>query len=59
MRALLNLGLKEAKDMVDKLPCILKKGVKKDDAEKLKEKLSEIGCKINLLWQRYIITLFY
>lgn len=32
VRAIFNLGLKEAKDMVDKLPCILKKGVKKDDA---------------------------
>ena len=31
----MNLGLKEAKDMVEKVPCILKKGVKSDEAKKL------------------------
>lgn len=49
VRTILNLGLKEAKDMVEKTPCILKAAVKKSEAEELKEKLSAIGCTINLL----------
>lgn len=42
------LGLKEAKDMVDGVPQILKKGVKKEDAEALKKKLEEAGATVNL-----------
>lgn len=38
IRELLNLGLKEAKDIVDKAPVIMKKG-KKEEGEKLKEDL--------------------
>ena len=36
--------------MVDKVPCTLSKGVKKEDAETLKKKLEDLGCKVNLLW---------
>lgn len=42
------LGLKEAKDMVDGVPQIVKKGVKKEDAEALKKKLEEAGATVNL-----------
>lgn len=47
-RALLNLGLKEAKDMVEKLPANLGKQLPKDKANELKEKLTAIGCTISL-----------
>ena len=40
------LGLKEAKDSVEKLPVVLKKAVDKSDAEELKEKLEKLGCVI-------------
>jgi len=42
------LGLKEAKDMVDGAPQIIKKGVKKAEAEELKKKLQEVGATVNL-----------
>jgi len=42
------LGLKEAKDMVDGAPSVVKEGVKKEEAEALKVKLEEAGAKVNL-----------
>lgn len=44
----LGLGLKEAKDLVDAAPSILKEGMKKDEAEALKKKLEEAGAKVVL-----------
>ena len=44
----LALGLKEAKDLVDAAPSILKEGVKKEDAETLKKKIEEAGGKVEL-----------
>ncbi len=44
----LNLGLKEAKDLVDAAPSEVKTGLKKEDAETLKAKLEEAGAKITL-----------
>ncbi len=44
----LNLGLKEAKDMVDAAPSVVKEGMKKEDAEALKAKLEEAGAKVTL-----------
>lgn len=44
----LGLGLKEAKEMVDGAPAVLKEGVKKEEAEELKAKLEEAGAKVNL-----------
>ncbi|OHB18107.1 MAG: 50S ribosomal protein L7/L12 [Parcubacteria group bacterium RIFCSPLOWO2_01_FULL_40_65] len=41
-------GLKEAKDMVDNLPATLKEGVKKEEAEELKKKVTEAGGKVEL-----------
>ena len=44
----LGLGLKEAKDLVDGVPSVLKEGVKKADAEELKKKVEEAGGKVTL-----------
>jgi large subunit ribosomal protein L7/L12 len=48
IRAILNLGLKEAKEMVEGAPVWLKKEVKKDEADKLVEKLKELGAECRL-----------
>jgi len=40
------LGLKEAKDMVDGAPKLVKEGVTKDEAAKIKEKLEAAGAKV-------------
>jgi len=42
------LGLKEAKDMADAAPQIVKKALKKEEAEALKKKLEEAGATVNL-----------
>jgi large subunit ribosomal protein L7/L12 len=42
------LGLKEAKDLVDAAPSVVKEGMKKEDAETLKAKLEEAGAKVTL-----------
>ncbi len=44
----LALGLKEAKDLVDGAPSMLKQGMKKEEAEDLKKKLEEAGGKVTL-----------
>ena len=44
----LALGLKEAKDLVDGVPSMLKQGMKKEDAEELKKKLEAAGAKVTL-----------
>jgi len=44
----LALGLKEAKDLVDAAPSMLKEGMKKEEAEELKKKLEEAGAKVTL-----------
>jgi large subunit ribosomal protein L7/L12 len=44
----LALGLKEAKDLVDGAPSVLKEGVKKEDAEKLKKDIEAAGGKVEL-----------
>jgi len=40
------LGLKEAKDLVDGAPKVVKEGVTKDEATKIKEKLEAAGAKV-------------
>ena len=42
------LGLKEAKDLVDGAPSMLKAGMKKEEAEALKKKVEEAGAKVTL-----------
>ncbi len=44
----LGLGLKEAKDLVDAAPSMLKEGMKKEDAEALKKNLEAAGAKVTL-----------
>lgn len=48
VKEVLGLGLKEAKDMVDAAPSVLKEGMKKEDAEILKKKVEDAGGKIEL-----------
>ena len=48
VKEVLGLGLKEAKDMVDAAPSMVKEGLKKEDAEALKAKLEEAGAKVTL-----------
>lgn len=48
VRELTGLGLKEAKDLVDGAPGVVKEGVSKDEAEKMKAKLEEVGATIEL-----------
>jgi len=48
VRELTGLGLKEAKDIVDSAPKVLKENVKKEDAEELKKKLEEAGATVEL-----------
>lgn len=44
----LGLGLKEAKDLVESAPAMLKEGVKKEQAEEWKKKIEEAGGKVTL-----------
>jgi large subunit ribosomal protein L7/L12 len=44
----LGLGLKEAKDLVDAAPTMLKEGMKKEDADKLKAAVEAAGGKVEL-----------
>lgn len=48
VREVTNLGLKEAKDMVDGAPKVVKEGVSKADAETIKKKLEEAGAKVEI-----------
>jgi large subunit ribosomal protein L7/L12 len=48
VRGITGLGLKEAKDLVEGVPKILKEATTKDDAEEIKKKLEEAGAKVNL-----------
>ena len=46
VRAVTELGLKEAKDLVESAPKTLKEGIKKEDAEEIKKKLEAVGAKV-------------
>jgi large subunit ribosomal protein L7/L12 len=48
VRAATNLGLKEAKDLVEGAPKTVKEGATKDEAEELKKKLEAAGAKVEL-----------
>jgi large subunit ribosomal protein L7/L12 len=48
VRELTGLGLKEAKDLVEGAPKTVKEGVNKDDAAKMKEKLTAAGAAVEL-----------
>jgi large subunit ribosomal protein L7/L12 len=48
VRAITNLGLKEAKDLVEGAPKAVKEGVNKDEAEKIKKQLEAAGATVEL-----------
>ena len=48
IRTITGLGLKEAKDLVDGAPKVVKESVKKDEAEAIKAKLEAVGAKVKL-----------
>ncbi len=48
VRAVTELGLKEAKDLVDGAPKIVREGVKKEEAEAIKKQLEEAGATVTL-----------
>ncbi|TVQ64213.1 MAG: 50S ribosomal protein L7/L12 [Phycisphaerales bacterium] len=48
VRELTGLGLKEAKDLVDGAPKPVKEGVSKEDADKMKAQLEEVGASVEL-----------
>ena len=48
VKELTGLGLKEAKEMVDGAPSVVKEGLAKADAEALKKQLEEVGAEVEL-----------
>lgn len=48
VKEILGLGLKEAKDLVDGAPSVVKENVGKDESEELKKKIEEAGGKVTL-----------
>jgi large subunit ribosomal protein L7/L12 len=48
VRELTQLGLKEAKDLVEGAPQKVKEGVSKEEAEEVKKKLEEAGAKVEI-----------
>ncbi|RMD59289.1 50S ribosomal protein L7/L12 [Candidatus Parcubacteria bacterium] len=48
VRAITEMGLKDAKDLVEGAPKIVKEGVKKEEAEEIKKQLEEAGAKVTL-----------
>ncbi|NBC33124.1 MAG: 50S ribosomal protein L7/L12 [Alphaproteobacteria bacterium] len=48
VRAITGLGLKEAKDLVEGAPKPVKEGVSKEDAEKFKKQLEDVGAKVEV-----------
>ena len=48
VREITGLGLKEAKDVVDGAPKVVKEGASKEEAEDIKKKLEEVGAKVTL-----------
>ena len=48
VREVTSLGLKEAKDLVDGAPQVLKEGVSKDEAAAIKQKFEEVGAKVEI-----------
>jgi len=48
VRAITGLGLKEAKDLVDSAPKVVKEGISKEDAEAIQKQLTEAGATCEL-----------
>lgn len=48
VREITGLGLKEAKDLVDAAPKVIKEGVKKEEAQAIQKQLEEVGATVSL-----------
>lgn len=48
IRAITGLGLKEAKDMVEGVPALVKEAISKKDAEDIKKQLEDAGAKVDI-----------
>jgi large subunit ribosomal protein L7/L12 len=48
LRAVTQFGLKEAKDIIDKAPSVIKENATKEEADKIKAKLEEVGAKVEI-----------
>ena len=48
IRALTSLGLKEAKELVESAPKVVKEGLSKEDAEKIKAALTKVGATVQM-----------
>ena len=48
VREVTSLGLKEAKDLVEGVPALVKEGVSKADSDAVKKKLEEVGAKVEV-----------
>ena len=48
IRAITSLGLKESKELVEGAPKVVKEGVSKEDAEKIKKQLEAVGAKVEI-----------
>ena len=48
VKDILGLGLKDAKELVEKAPVVIKEGAKPEEAEEIKAKLEEAGAKVTL-----------
>ena len=48
VRAMTGLGLKEAKDLVEAVPSLIKEGVNKDESEEVKKQLEEAGATVEI-----------
>lgn len=49
VRTIVNLGLKEAKELVEKAPVVVKEKVDKEEAEKIRQQLEEVGAVVELV----------
>jgi large subunit ribosomal protein L7/L12 len=48
VRAITSLGLKEAKDLVEKVPGVVKEGIPKEEAEAISKQLTEAGATVEI-----------
>jgi large subunit ribosomal protein L7/L12 len=48
VRTITSLGLKEAKDLVEKLPGVVKEGIPKDEAQAIAKQLTEAGATVEI-----------
>ena len=47
-REITGLGLMEAKSAVDKLPCVVKEGIKPEEAQEIAKKFTDLGAKVDI-----------